>query len=101
MQMLKICVFPCCRLTGEYPFISRRYDHINNANTLKEEAESVDAEQTTTEMEAIAKQDPEITYFAGYRAFYKDDWRPRLNKQASRSFEGTLLLSRTAWTRIP
>ncbi|KAF9363577.1 hypothetical protein BGX34_003784 [Mortierella sp. NVP85] len=75
-------------LTGEYPFRPKRYDQLNAANFAKTDAESTEVEQMSVELEG-EKQDPKITYSVGYRKFYKEDWRPRLNRQAARSSEGT------------
>ncbi|KAI8362860.1 kinase-like domain-containing protein [Mortierella sp. GBAus27b] len=78
-------------LTGEYPFQPRRSEQVGNATAGKTQVESTLVEETAADPGA-SRQDPEITYSAGYRAFYKDDWRPRLNKLAPRSTEVKLLL---------
>jgi len=88
MELMNNPLYLSHRLTGEYPFRSKRYDQLNAANATKADAESTEVEQMLVELEGD-KQDPEITYSAGYRPFYKDDWRPRLNKQVARSSEGT------------
>lgn len=71
--MLIICTFPYYRLSGEYPFVKKQQDHVGSEITSE-----------------IASETPEMIYHAGYKAFYKHDWRPRLHKKAERSHEGII-----------
>ncbi|KAF9954982.1 Checkpoint kinase 2 [Modicella reniformis] len=77
-------------LTGEYPFPRKQYGNEDNVVVRQVEEELSNVEPNAAEIETV-RQEPQISYSLGHKPFYKDNWRPRLNKQGPRSSEEALL----------